>query len=257
MVLRSKVITAFRRSKPAVYPVHQLPRPVQPAGLSGGLIQVQQPLRQKGVVVQIGGVFGPAPGITAQQFTALIGEGGQQEVSRTGGHLRIVVIVQHLTGSGKGADGQAVPCGDDLVVPIRGDASAAVGQQQGAGVGQRGQHVRLAHMKFFNDIRQRLRSPQHVFALKVALFGHPVGGTEQGRGALAAIRISGSEHLFNLTGTPDKKLALHPFAVRILRRIKAPLRRHHLALQIGQTVPRHGGELLATSRPVGIQIERD
>src|SRR3989304_2055857 len=91
---------------------------------------------------------------------------------------------------------------------------------------------------------------ENVLPLEVAVIGDIIGATENPTHSL-------SQYLNDFGRGPDKEFSFFTLAVSILGRVKAPFRRQHLPLHIGQRLCSDAFKEFITGGLVGLQVKLD
>jgi hypothetical protein len=192
---------------------------LEPARLEGGLVEVQEPLRQECVVRQEAeDARGPALRKGAQQ-PPIRPEGVEDEGGAPRRGLHPALFTEDPPAEGEGRDGQAVPRSDHLLIPL-GWNSAATHREQPRSLPRERLPLHLVRRHDVEDV-----GPAQVPGLGDAVEG------------LEARRV-GPEDAPDLRGRPDELATLHPFGVGVGGRVEAPLG----GRQCGQQIVERGAD---------------
>ena len=165
------------------------------ACLPRALEQIDQPGGDEGVVIQ---ETRSAEDAVAKRAREPAGLGRAQshthEISRALGRRNVARLAQDPAGDGKGADGESVPSGDDLVIAQRWDSRAAY----------RGQLL-ACRRQLSRNLLVGTRLVKNVGAFEIAFAPHPEVAQEH----LGFVR--GSQHGANLVLGPREVLAFFAF----------------------------------------------
>ena len=91
------------------HPVGQRPGLAQPSGVAGRGVELEQPVGQEGVILQVGRDLGLAQAIGPQQAAVGRAELGQQELRGALGGLPVFLDAEDPVTVGIGRDHQPVP----------------------------------------------------------------------------------------------------------------------------------------------------
>ncbi len=222
-------------------------RLAQPANLTARLVQVDQPLGQVGVVLQVGiEVRLPGP-IGSQQAAVLARERRQDEVGGAFRRFDVSWVADHPVALGQRADHQAVPGGEDLVVQAGLHPVLAGRVHFGARLGQRPLKLVGADAEVRGDGLQRVRRVGYALPLPIAAALDVVVGVEPPR-------LFFVQHLGDLFRRPDEELPLHAFRVGVGGRVDAALRRRHLAQDVVERLHRHAPQAFIAGDLVALQV---
>ncbi len=156
------------------HPLGQLTGGLVPTRIEGGLVQLQQPFDEVGVILQVAVNFSHCgarvsdrarfPGVP--QAALVTSEFAQQEIGIAFGDLAVIVPVQRPRSFGKGGQHQAIPRGQDLFVTPWMHPLLTGGKQL------------LPRLRQLCALVHATDEFQNVPAFKVARFGDPVRGYE-------------------------------------------------------------------------------
>ncbi len=181
----------------------QAARRIEPLEVEGRLVQAQQSVRDCRLILEVSGQHGatifvaaPHPAARAQRL--------QQESRIPLGGRDQLALIQRASSFGKRAQHQAVPGGDNLLVPVGVRAPVANSHQA---IAHRGQHL--------GGIR--CDRVENVPAFEIASLRHVEGGRDS-RCILVAQRG------FEFSRSPQIELSLLALAVGVETRVKAAFR---------------------------------
>src|SRR3989339_459198 len=93
---------------------------LQPSQIKGSLIEVEQAVDQKSIIVELSGQTSiPVPIAPEKRAGSRIIQLGPDKIGSPFRRNQIAFFAQHLSCPGKGADHVTVPGGDDLIVKMR------------------------------------------------------------------------------------------------------------------------------------------
>ena len=214
-------------------------RPLQAAGLlepatgAGRFVEIEEPANQECVVLEVGARAGPAGDGAPHQPLLPVDRALEEKVRCLRRDLGIARLPHREGAPREGADGQAVPGGEHLVV-AKGRRPVGPGREE-LGVSHR-------EPRALGLVDRSARQVQDAPPLEVAAGPNPVDLRDPAR-------FLGAEHPLELGRGPGEEppllaLAAGRGAVGIGRRVEAALRRPHLPREIVQGLSRHCTETL-------------
>ena len=162
-------------------------RPIEPAGVERGAIEVQQAERHVCIVVELAlsGRLAVAPA-AVERSGARVAQPFPNELRRLGRALRVLaardrVVAENARRASVRGDHEPVPCHDHLVVPVRADAPAASREQLGPGRLESRAGLGLRELRRRRHLGDGPRAVEHVDALPVPVRRHAIAGGEEAR----------------------------------------------------------------------------
>ena len=217
--------------EPGHHGVGQFQRERQCVGVQGGLIEVQYAGKHERIgAEELHGIpFAAAPAVVHRP-TRRIPQPGAEERQVAPGGIQKGAVAQDGVGLGKRSHHQAVPRGQDFVVPRRTGPAGARSQQFVAG---RGEEPDVARLQFRVLNAQHIQSRQRIGIAVVDEIPLP-GHAEVANGDIAFGRRQDGGHRGQGPAVED---AFPAFAVGVFRRIESAVGIGHVAEDVAQDVP--------------------
>ena len=164
------------------------------------------------------------------------------------GGCEVARLIEHAPGAGDGAEHQAVPRSEDLVVETRAHPLAPVSENLLLGGSEGG---------LFGLLQLGAGPAEDVLILQVirvavvdevSPVGHPVVFLDDGELFLA-------EEFFQFDGGEAVEFALFTLGVGVLRGVEAALRVGHVTQDVAEDITHHLGMALLSADQVGIEVE--
>jgi hypothetical protein len=196
----------------------------EPARLEGGLVDRDEPVRDHRVVLQV--TVEPRPPVLVRAVDATVSLHVLHDEGRVSyGGLAVVFAAGHARGEGEGAEHEAVPGGEDLLVASRPYALFSGGEEPAPNLPDSFPQLLGCEPEFFGDGLGRAGDVQYVLTLEVAPLRHvPVARRE--------VRLLRVEDGFQILGRPDVELAFHALRVGVFGGVEAALLARHVAQDI-------------------------
>ncbi len=230
------------------HPFRQTHRFLQIPLIAAGLVNIDQSLRQIGIIFQIGVQVGLPSSIGAQQPSVGGRQRAQEKVRRPLRGFAVTRHAEHPCCFRHGPNHHAVPCRDDLVVQAWRHAGRPRSVQQRGHPCEGIVQFLSSNAQFVRHGLQRLWPVQDVLVFPVAVGRDVVIGAESSRVFLGGDRRS------NLLRRPHEELAFHALGVRVGRRVIAAVRRGHLAQDVVQGFTGDAAIGLVAGDLVGLDI---
>ena len=194
-------------------------------------VKGQQAVDEVGVVLQIALQVGGTVPPGAEQAAVHV-QGPQDERRVALRRLAVPLVIEDGGGLGQCAEREAVPGRQHLIVGGGGHALGTRLQQAIAHGPETVEQRRTREPELPPRALGTVRHVQDVAPLEVAGARHAVVAAEHGG-------IGAAEQCFDLGLVPQVVPALHALAVRVLRRVEAPVRMAQVAQQVPQDLPDH------------------
>ncbi len=200
--------SAIRVGEIRKHDIRQFSGLLEPAFVTARLIQLQKPLAQIGIIVEVTRLRGFFGSIASQQPPIVVGKVIQDEIGCPGRHLGIGGLLEVLAGIGQRTDHQPVPTCQNLIIFMRKRPRVAFVQQNTSQFG----HLLNEFLRRFvlvgGDVGKRpgqmrnigARSAAGGFLAEIAFGQNLIDRGEQGG--------IGSERRFDLVISPQVKFAL-------------------------------------------------